>query len=162
MDTVCHKQLSFGSLFGKQVTAVFDGGHMTSDAGGLLLRQLDERYGITEEAANSLDDRRHSSWVIHDLRTLIRQRIFSMALGYEDTNDANTLRSDPALEAISGRLPESSSDLASQPTLCRFENSVSRKDLRRLADWLFKLYVKTHPGPREVTVIDIDATEYVS
>jgi hypothetical protein len=159
MNTVCHKQLSFGTLFGKQVTADFNGGHITSDAGGLLLRQLDERYGVTEEAANSLDDRRHSSWVIHDLRTLIRQRIFSMALGYEDTNDANTLRSDPALKAISGRLPESSSDLASQPTLCRFENSVSRKDLRRLADWLFQLYVKTHPGPREVIVIDIDATD---
>ena len=159
MNTVCHKQLSFGSLFGKHVTADFDGGHITSDAGGLLLRELDGRYGITEGAARCLDDPRHRSWVIHDLKTLIKQRIFSIALGYEDTNDATTLRSDPALKTMTERLPESSLDLASQPTLCRFENRVSKKALRRLADWLFEVYVKTHPGPRDVIVIDIDATD---
>ena len=159
MNTVCHKQLRFGSLFSKQVTADFDGGNITSDAGGLLLRELDERYGLTEGAANCLVDPRHSSWVLHELRTLVKQRIFSIALGYEDNNDAETLRSDPALKTASGRLPETSDDLASPPTLCRFENNVTSKDLRRLADWLFELYVKAHPGPRDVIVIDIDATD---
>ena len=159
MYTLCHKQLSFGSLFGKQVTADFDGGHITSDAGGLLLREVDDRYGLTAGFSDSLSDRRHPSWVIHDLKALVKQRIFSIALGYEDNNDAQTLRSDPAVKTISGRLPETSEDLASPPTLCRFENSVSKKDLRRLADWLFKLYVKVHPGPREVIAIDIDATD---
>jgi len=159
MDTVCHKQLSFGSLFGKQITADFDGGHITSDAGGLLFRELDERYGFTDGIADSLYDRRHPSWVIHDLKTLIKQRIFSIALGYDDNNDAQTLRSDPALKTMSGRLPETSEDLASPPTLCRFENSVGRKDLRKLADWLFELYLITHPGPRDVIVLDIDATD---
>ena len=159
MDTVCHKQLSFGSLFGKQVRVDFEGGRITSDGGGLLLRELDERYGISEGAAKGVIDRRHTSWVIHELRALIKQRIFSIALGYDDNNDAETLRRDPALKAISGKLPETSGDLASPPTLCRFENMVTRKDLRKLADWLFELYLKTHPGPREVIVIDIDATD---
>ena len=80
-------------------------------------------------------------------------------MGYEDNNDAQSLRNDPALKTMSGKLPETSEALASPPTLCRFENSVTSKDLRRLADWLFKLYVKTHPGPRDVMVIDIDATD---
>jgi len=133
MDTVCHKQLSFGSLFGKQIPADFDGGHITSDASGLLLRELDERYGLTDGIADSLYDRSHPSWVIHDLKTLIKQRIFSIALGYYDDNDAQTLCGDPALKTLSGRLLQTSEYLVSPPTLCRFENNVSRKDLRKLA-----------------------------
>jgi hypothetical protein len=133
MDTLCHKQLSFGSLFGRQVTAAFDGGRISSDSGAFLLRELDERYGVTEGVARSIEDHRHRSWVLHDLKTLIRQRIFSIALGYDDNNDAATLRSDPALKASSGRLPETSGELASSPTLCRFEKQATTKDLRRLA-----------------------------
>jgi len=159
MNTVCHKQLRFESLFGKQVTADFDGGNITSDAGALLLGELDKRLNLTEGAAECLADPRHPSWVIHELKTLVKQRIFSIALGYEDNNDAETLRSDPALKTTSGKLPETSEDLASPPTLCRFENQASSKDLRRLADWLFELYVEAHPGPRDVIVIDIDATD---
>lgn len=159
MDTVCHKQLSFGSLFGKQITGDFEGGRISSDAGGLLLRELDECYGLSEGVAGSLIDSRHPSWVIHELSSLVKQRVFSIALGYDDNNDAATLRSDPALKLTAGRLPEDLLDLASPPTLCRFENRITRKELRRLADWLFKLYVKTHPGPRDLVIIDIDATD---
>jgi hypothetical protein len=159
MDTVCHKQLSLGSLFGKRIVADFDGGRITSDAGGLLLGAIDQRYGLSEAVAESLRDPRHPSWVIHELRSLVKQRIFSIALGYDDTNDATTLRSDPALKTISGSLPETSVDLASAPTLCRFENRATRRELRRLAERLLALYVETHPGPRDVIVIDIDATD---
>lgn len=159
MDTVCHEQLSFGSLFGKQVTADFDGGRMSSDGGAFLPRELDDRYGVTEGAAGSMEDHRQRSWVLHDLKTLLRQKIFSIVLGYDDNNDAATLRSDPALKGSSGRLPETSRDLASPPTLCRFEKQVTTKDLRRLADWLFALYLKTHPGPRDLVVLDMDATD---
>jgi len=159
MSTVCHKQLSLGSLFGKQIVADFAGGRITSDAGGVLLRAIDHRYGLSEAVAESLRDPRHPSWVIHELKSLVKQRIFSIALGYEDSNDAAALRSDPALKTIAGSLPETSVDLASAPTLCRFENRTTRRELRRLAEGLFSLYVKTHPGPREVIVIDIDATD---
>lgn len=159
MDTVCHKQLHFGSLFGKKVVGDFEGGRITSDGGGFLLRELDKRYGLTAGIVDSLHDPRDPSRVIHEMKTLLKQRIFSIAMGYEDTNDSTTLRRDPTLKTISGRLPETSLDLASQPTLCRFENRVTRRELRRLADRLFSLYIKTHPARRDVIVIDIDATD---
>jgi hypothetical protein len=124
MNTVCQRQLHFGSLFGKEVIANFEGGRITSDAGALFLRELDGRHKLTEAMAKALDDPREPGRVIHELRTLLRQRIFSIAMGYEDTNDSTTLRTDLALRASSGRLPETSADLTSQPTLCRFENRV--------------------------------------
>ena len=116
MKTVCHKQLSFKSLFSKEIIACFDGGRMTSDGGGLLLREIDERYGVTAAAALSIHDRRDRKRTLHDMVALLRQRIFSIALGYEDANDAHTLKGDPALKIMSGRLPETDADLASQPT----------------------------------------------
>jgi hypothetical protein len=119
IDKVCHKQLSFGTLFGKQIVADFAGSRVTSDAGGLLFRAIDERYGLSEAVAESLLEPRHPSWVILELKSMVKQRLCSIALGYGDTNDAATLRGDPALEVISGSLPETSVDLASAPTLCQ-------------------------------------------
>ena len=159
METVCHTQLIFESLFSKEVIADFAGGRITSDAGGLLLREVDQRYRLSDKAAQCLHDLRDSHKVKHDLLTLVRQRLFAIAQGYEDTNDAATLAPDPAFKIMAGRTPESSDDLASQPTLSRFENRVGAKDLRRLADWLLDLYFKTHPGPRKVIVLDMDATD---
>jgi len=159
VETVCHKQLIFESLFSKEVIVDFDGGRITSNAGGLLLRELDQRYRIAEKAASCLRDPRDSGKVKHDLLTLVRQRLFGIALGYEDNNDAIWLSKDPALKIMAGKAPESAGNLASQPTLSRFENQVGPRDLRRLSDWLLDLYLKTHPGPRKVIVIDMDATD---
>ena len=159
METVCHNQLIFESLFSKEVVADFAGGRITSDAGGLLLRELDQRYRIAENAARCLHDPRDSHKVKHDLLTLVRQRLFAIAQGYEDNNDAATLAKDPAFKIMAGKAPESAGDLASQPTLSRFENRVTAKDLRRLSDWLLELYLKTHPGPRKIIILDMDATD---
>jgi hypothetical protein len=159
METLCHNQLVFESLFNKEVVADFAGGRITSDAGGLLLRELDQRYRIAEQASACLHDPRDSRKVRHDLLTLVRQRLFAIALGYEDTNDAATLAQDPSHKIMAGRAPESGDDLASQPTLSRFENRVTAKDLRRLSEGLLELYLKTHPGPRKVIVLDMDATD---
>jgi hypothetical protein len=159
METVCHKQLIFESLFSKEVVADFAGGRITSDAGGLLLRELDQRYRIAENAARCLHDPREGRKVKHDLLTLVRQRLFAIAQGYEDNNDAATLAKDPAFKIMAGKAPESDGDLASQPTLSRFENRVTAKDLRRLSDRLLELYLKTHPGPRKVIVLDMDGTD---
>ena len=159
METVCHKQLTFESLFSKEVIADFEGGRITSDAGGLLLRELDQRYRIAEKAARCLHDPRDSHKIKHDLLTLVRQRLFAIAQGYEDNNDAATLAKDPAFKIMAGKAPESDGDLASQPTLSRFENRVTAKDLRRLSDRLLDLYLKTHPGPRKVIILDMDATD---
>jgi hypothetical protein len=158
METLCHKQLRFESLFSREVIADFEGGQITSDAGGLLLRELDQRYRLAAKLVRGLSDPRDSHKVKHQLLTLVRQRLFAIAQGYEDNNDAATLAKDPAFKIMAGKAPESASDLASQPTLSRFENRVNAKDLRRLSDWLLDLYLKTHPGPRKVIVIDMDAT----
>jgi len=159
METLCHKQLRFESLFSKEVIADFEGGRITSDAGGLLLRELDLRYRLAENAVRCLHDPREGHKVKHDLLTLVRQRLFAIAQGYEDNNDAATLAKDPAFKIMAGKAPESAGDLASQPTLSRFENQMTAKDLRRLSDCLLDLYLKTHPGPRKVIVLDMDATD---
>jgi hypothetical protein len=90
METLCHNQLIFESLFSKEVIADFAGGRITSDTGGLLLRELDHRYRLTEKAARCLHDPRDSHKVKPDLLTLLRQRLFAIAQGYEDKNDAAT------------------------------------------------------------------------
>ena len=159
METVCHNQLRFESLFSKEVIADFAGGRITSDAGGLVLRELDQRYRLAENVARCLHDPREGHKVKHDLLTLVRQRLFAIAQGYEDNNDAATLAKDPAFKIMAGKAPESDGDLASQPTLSRFENRVTAKDLRRLSDRLLDLYLKTHPGPRKVIILDMDATD---
>jgi hypothetical protein len=159
METVCHNQLIFESLFSKEVIADFEGGRITSDAGGLLLRELDQRYRIAENAARCLHDPRDSHKVKHDLLTLVRQRLFAIALGYKDNNDATWLARDPAIKIMAGRAPEGGADLASQPTLSRFENRATAKDLCRLSEWLLDLYLKTHPGPRKTIILDMDATD---
>ena len=159
METVCHNQLRFESLFSKEVVADFAGGRITSDAGGLVLRELDQRYRLAANVARCLHDPRDSHKVKHDLLTLVRQRLFAIAQGYEDNNDAATLAKDPAFKIMAGKAPESDGDLASQPTLSRFENRVTAKDLRRLSDRLLDLYLKTHPGPRKAIILDMDATD---
>jgi hypothetical protein len=159
METVCHNQLIFETLLSKEVVADFAGGRITSDAGGLLLRELDQRYRLAENVAQCLHDPRDSQKVKHEFLTLVRQRVFAIAQGYEDNNDAAALAKDPAFKIMAGKAPESSGDLASQPTLSRFENRVTTKDLRRLSDWLLDLYLKTHPGPRKIIVLDMDATD---
>jgi hypothetical protein len=125
----------------------------------LLLRELDQRYRLAENAARCLHDPRQGHKVKHELLTLVRQRLFAIAQGYEDNNDAATLTKDPAFKIMAGKAPESAGDLASQPPLSRFENRVNAKDLRRLSDWLLELYLKTHPGPRKVIILDMDATD---
>jgi hypothetical protein len=159
METVCHKQFTFESLFSKEVIADFEGGRIFSDAGGLVLRELDQRYRLAENVARCLHDPREGHKVKHDLLTLVRQRLFAIAQGYEDNNDAATLAKDPAFKIMAGKAPESGPDLASQPTLSRFENRVTANDLHRLSDRLLELYLKTHPGPRKVIVLDMDATD---
>lgn len=139
METLCHKQLSFESLFSKEVIADFEGGRITSDASGLLLRESDQRYRLAEKAAACLHDPRDAGKVKHHLLTLIRQRLFAIALGYDDNNDAAWLAKDPALKIMAAKAPESGDHLASQPTLFRFENRATAKDLRRLSDFLIDL-----------------------
>ena len=143
----------------KRVEVGFDGGKTTSDAGFLLLSEIDNREGLTDAVVGCLDDRRDSRYVKHEHRDLIRQRIYQIAMGYEDCNDADSLRSDPALKTAVGRGPDTDSDLASQPTLSRLENSVSGFDLRRLHDLLVEQYLNRRGEAPKQVVLDVDATD---
>ena len=119
------RELSYATLRGKKLQADFDGGALTSDAGALLLREVDRRTGLIDRLVEALHDGRDPRYVVHPLGDLLRQRVFQIALGYEDADDADTLRRDPALKAACERLPVSGPELASQPTFSRLENQVS-------------------------------------
>src|SRR5947209_16407264 len=106
---------------------------LTSDAGLLPLRQFDERIGLTKHFAAVLDDPRDPELTKHTFLEMARSRVFGILAGYEDQNDHDSLRTDPVFKLIADRSPEDD-DLASQPTLSRFENAISIKSLKQLRD----------------------------
>src|SRR5215467_11948960 len=107
----------------KKITAAFDGGRMSSDGGVMLLALAERRMGIAGRLAAEIADRRDPSRVVHALSDILRARILAIACGYEDADDLDHLRSDPAFKLASGHLPDSGSDLCSQPTMSRCENA---------------------------------------
>ena len=151
--------LSFASISGRKIEADFDGGTTTSDGGALLLRQAESKIGIVDRIVGALCDRRHQSYIDHTYIDLIKQRVFQIACGYEDANDSNDLRSDPGLKAACERLPLTGDDLASQPTMSRLENSVSRTDLYRIALALLKTFIESYDQPPKKIILDIDDTD---
>ena len=149
---------TFANLGGKRVEAAFDGGAVTSDAGALLLRAVDRRTGIIDRMVGCVHEWRDARYVVHTLGDLVRQRVFQIALGYEDANDGDTLRGDPALKAACGRLPITGADLASQPTLSRLENRVSRTQLMRMAYALGDVFIASFSQPPAQLLLDLDDT----
>src|SRR5262249_61835420 len=119
----------------------FDCGRLTSDGGLVWLAQADDQLGLSAAFSRQMRDWRHGP-VHHPLRLLVRQRILQIACGYEDQDDADTLRHDPLLKLVCGRLPEQGADLASQPTLSRLENAVDRRTCYRLAQALLASYLQ--------------------
>jgi hypothetical protein len=118
--TDCKPQVAFGFHRDLPVEASFDAPETSSDGGMLLLREADERLGVTRWFAASLPDGRLAERVLHSRLEQVRQRIFQIAMGYEDCNDADTLRDDPMLKTACDRSPRDEG-LSSQPTLSRFE-----------------------------------------
>jgi len=151
--------LSFASISGKKVEVDFDGGTVTSDGGALLLRWVESGIGVIRRLEAAIRDRRHPSYVDHPLGDLLRQRIFQIACGYEDANDSNSLRVDPAFKAAVDRPPLSGEDLASQPTMSRLENSVSRTDMYRMARALVDIFIASYEKPPQAIILDIDDTD---
>jgi hypothetical protein len=151
--------LSFSSVSNKKVEAAFDGGEITTDAGVLLLRETELRMGIINELSHCIIDRRDQRYVKHSIQDMLNQRIYQIALGYEDANDCNALRSDPAFKLALERLPVSGENLASQPTISRFENSVCRKELFTIANVLVGGFINSYANPPTLIVLDFDDTE---
>lgn len=129
---------------------------LTSDAGLLAVREFDERIRLTEQFRAALRDTRVSCLTTQTLLGMVRQRIYGILADYEDQNDHDTLRSDPVFKLIADRLPEDG-DLASQPTLSRFENAVTIADLWRLRDVFIDLFIQSFATPPTHLTLDLDA-----
>ena len=133
--TDCNRSsIPFSSLGSRAVVADFQGGRLTTDGGALLLREVAERTGLFRDLAAVIPDPRNPELIVHDQQTMIAQRVTAIALGYEDLNDHNTLRIDPALQITASKVPDPEVPLASAPTLCRLENRVDLEALMRMAE----------------------------
>jgi Transposase DDE domain group 1 len=155
--------LLFSDIFDRPVVAKFDQREGSSDGGAILLKAAERRLGLTSALAAALRDDRQAGKVQHELRELITQRVMAIALGYEDANDAARLASDPVHKLLVGRDPREGEDLASQPTLSRFENAPDRKELLRmtetLADCIISRHRKRLHGRARRITIDLDPTD---
>ena len=143
---------------GKLVRVTFDGGRLTSDAGVLLLAEIERRLGIAEGLARCLTDPRAPERVHHSLAEMIRFRILLIAAGYPDANDCDALRIDPAFKMAVGRLPENGEDLCSQPTMCRLENLPGTVALKRMMAAMVELFCDSFTEVPQRIVLDIDDT----
>src|SRR5262244_1241553 len=152
-------QLHLVPVEAKAVDLDFDGGRWSSDAGVVLLKDIDDQLGLTRHLAAMLSDPRDARRVNFTLHDLLKQRVFQMAAGYEDANDSNTLRDDPIFKLMLDRLPETGAPLASQPTMSRCENRVSRTELYRMAVVLLNQFIASYDSPPKVIVLDVDDTE---
>jgi Transposase DDE domain group 1 len=162
--TECIAQLGFkGDGFVKPIVAAFDMAHASSDGGAVLLKALDGRLGLTERLAACLTDGRQPGKVHHSTWDLLRQRVFGVALGYADCNDAARVAHDPIHKLLLDRDPLTGAALGSQPTLSRFENTVRRHDLYALAEAVADTVIGIHRRrlgrrARRIT-LDLDTTE---
>ncbi len=149
---------SFPAVARKIVTADFDGGRLTSDGGVMLLAMAERRLGIAQRLARCFPDDRDPARITHTLADMIRARVFAIACGYEDANDLEYLRKDPAFKLACGRLPDSGVDLCSQPTLSRLENAPSLKDAIRLTYALVDQWMASYEREPASVILDIDDT----
>jgi len=171
MPTECNPDLfGFAPVEGRSVVAAFDGGAMSSDAGALLLGATDRAIGLLDRFAECFTDYRRAELIEHEVRTLVGQRVFGIALGYEDLNDHDTLRFDPVMAVLAGKLAAKRKDcapVAGKSTLNRLERSRPAPSLyHKIAhegaaiETLFvALFVAAHNRPPGQIVLDLDATD---
>jgi len=148
----------FKEISGKKMQVDFDGGEVSSDGGLLLLREAETNSGVIRRVIDVLPERRHTSYVKHNLIELATQRVFQIISGYEDGNDCNHLRNDPVMKMMCERLPITGKPLASQPTMSRFENALSRTDLYRIAKVLLDVFIDSYQRAPEGIILDFDDT----
>lgn len=143
-----------------RLEAAFDGGRLTSDGGLPWLAEAEAAVGVCAALAEQVPEWRRGV-VRHSLEALVRQRVFQITCGYEDQNDADTLRSDPLLKVVCGRLPDRDVDLASQPTFSRLENALDRRAAEAMAEALVAIYLQERgrDGPPPRVLLDLDSTD---
>jgi hypothetical protein len=146
--------VDLGRVGRRVIEAAFDGGDIVSDGGVLLLRQVDQRIGLTKAIARVFDDRRRRASVAHTMRDMLAQRIYGLCCGWEDVCDHNVLRRDLALQTAVGRVD----DLASAPTLSRLETSATRQHAAALHGVLLDQFIASKTSRPKELILDIDAT----
>ena len=149
------EQLTFTSIKGRQVSADFGGGEVSSDGGLLLVREVDRKLGLVAEIAGRLSEPRESGKVQHQNETMLRQRVMALIAGWEDLNDAATLRTDAVHQVAAG----SDEALASAPTLCRFENRQDRAAAWAVNQILVEQFIASQVKAPAVLILDFDATD---
>ncbi len=142
----------------KSVFVNFNGGNLSSDAGVLIIKEVDRQIGLIENMAKAIPDDRDQRYIAHAYLELLRQRVAQITCGYEDGNDCDYLRTDPSFKIFAERNPESDPALGSQPTMSRFENAISRKSLYRLAHVFVDSFVDSYEKEPKIIVLDFDDT----
>lgn len=150
--------LPLTGIASKKVEVDFNGGALSSDTGVLLLRETERVMGILELITDSITENRDKRYVKQGIKDMLSQRVYQVACGWEDGDDCDHLRHDPIFKMAAERLPQSGSALASQPTISRFENSISNKDLYRIAEAFVEQFIASYPKAPKVAVLDFDET----
>lgn len=150
------RQLVLGFHPDLPVVVAESAARLSSDGGLLVIREFDERLKFTAQFAAALQDTRDPACTRHGVLSLVRQRLYGLIADYEDQNDHDELRHDPVFQLVCGRLP-GGAELASQPTLSRFENAVTIADLKRLREWLLEQFLDSFDAPPARITLDLDA-----
>lgn len=165
MDERGATPILFPDLFDKPTTVTFDEPHTSSDGGAILLKAVDRKLGLIDVFEEHIEDTRQAGKVQHTVRQLVEQRVFGLACGYADCNDAARLADDPIMRLLAGRTLDEGDSLGSQPTLSRFENSMDYGTLFKIGCGLAQCVIdsrkkqrKRHRKPKRIT-IDVDPTD---
>jgi hypothetical protein len=148
----------FPSVQGKKVVAAFDGGRITSDGGVMLLGAIERQLGIADRLAQLIADPRNPPYVTHSVSDILRARMLAIACGYEDADDLDCLGTDPGFKLACGRLPDSGDNLCSQPTVSRWENAPSLREVVRMTYAMVDMYCSSYHRPPASVTLDIDDT----
>lgn len=146
----------------KHVEVSFTHDKISSDGGILLLKEVENKIGIIDVFCKSIKDERHPSYIQHTINEILSQRVFQIAAGYEDANDCNSLKDDSILKMSVGKNPHTDKNLASQPTMTRFENSVDTRDLYNIAKNFVLHFVKSYDKEPNAIILDCDDTDDIT
>jgi hypothetical protein len=152
------ERFAFPAIGRKKLTAAFDGGRLTSDGGVMLLAAAERRIGIAQTLAPLIADPRDPRLVTHSVADILRARMLAIACGYEDADDLDHLRTDPGFKLACGRLPDSGAELCSQPTMSRWENAPTLREVIRMSHAMVDIYCASYARPPAAITLDIDDT----
>lgn len=155
MTDCTQETFHFPSIQRRKIEAKFGGGDVTSDGGVLLLREMDRQLNLTPALSEVIPDPRNPKFIVHSQLSLLKLRIYGIALGYEDLNDHDKLRKDPAFQTA----VERDETLGSSPTLCRLENRSARKTAVKMHEIFFEKFIQSFDKAPEELILDFDATD---